>query len=166
MPTAFGLSFRTVDLLGIPLGVAVQVAVLPLVYWPLRAAWPDTFNDDKVQQRARDLWQHAHGAGLLLLILVVVIGAPVIEELVYRGLLQGAFERRAATASIASRLAAVGVVAVWFAVIHFQPVETPGLFVVGLAFGLATWFTRRLGMGVCAHMAFNATGLVMVAFAR
>ena len=59
-----------------PLGVAVQVAVLPLVYWPLRAAWPDTFNDDKVQQRARDLWQHAHGAGLLLLILVVVIGAP------------------------------------------------------------------------------------------
>jgi membrane protease YdiL (CAAX protease family) len=56
-------------------------------------------------------------------------------------------------------------VAVWFAIVHFQPVETPGLFLVGLILGACALRTRRLGMNVFAHMAFNATGLLVVAFA-
>jgi membrane protease YdiL (CAAX protease family) len=59
----------------------------------------------------------------------------------------------------------VCLVALWFAVVHFQPVETPGLFVVGLVLGSCALLTGRLGLGVVAHMAFNATGLVLVAFA-
>ena len=57
----------------------------------------------------------------------------------------------------------VVLVAAIFAIVHFQPVETPGLFVVGLVLGTCALRTRRLGMGVLAHMAFNATGLVLVA---
>ena len=54
------------------------------------------------------------------------------------------------------------IVAAWFAIIHFRPVEYPGLFVFGLVLGTCALRTRRLGMGVLTHMAFNATGLVLV----
>ena len=155
----FGLEFRWRDLLGIPIGVVTQLALLPALYWPLRRAWPGTFSQHKIEQRARDLTNHATGAGRVLLALVVVLGAPLVEELVYRGLLQGAFTRKW------NEWAGVVMVAVWFAIVHFQPVETPGLFLVGLILGVCALRTRRLGMNVFAHMAFNATGLLVVAFA-
>jgi hypothetical protein len=153
----FGYSFRPIDLIGLPLGVLTQLVLVPLLYWPLRTAWPSTFTRTHLEQRARDLWDHASGGGLVLLVLVVAVGAPLVEELVYRGLLQGAFTRRL------DDVLGVVLVAAIFAIVHFQPVETPGLFVVGLVLGTCALRTRRLGMGVLAHMAFNATGLVLVA---
>jgi len=155
----WGLSFKPVDLWGVPVGVITQLVIVPLLYWPLRAIWPDTFSTDKIQERAQDLYDSASGAGIALLVLVVVFGAPLVEELVYRGLLQGAFTRRF------HDWFGVAVVALWFAVIHFQPIETPGLFVVGMVLGACALLTGRLGMGIVAHVAFNATGLVLVAMA-
>ncbi len=81
----------------------------------------------------------------------------MVEELVYRGLLQGAVVRRINDA------VAVVVVAAFFALIHFRWVEFPGLFVFGLILGVCALRTGRLGMGIFAHMAFNATGLMLVA---
>ena len=157
--TDWGLSFRPVDLWGAPIGVLTQLVLVPLLYWPLHALWPDAFTTEKLQERAQDLYDSASGAGVALLVLVVVVGAPLVEELVYRGLLQGAFTRRL------HDWVGVTVVALWFAVIHFQPVETPGLFVVGMVLGSCALLTGRLGMGIVAHVAFNATGLVLVAMA-
>jgi membrane protease YdiL (CAAX protease family) len=37
------------------------------------------------------------------------------------------------------------------------------LFVFGLILGVCALRTRRLGMSILAHMAFNATGLLLVA---
>lgn len=155
----FGMSFRPIDLLGVPAGIVSQLLLLRAIYWPLQQAWPGTFDQHRIEKRARALYDHAHGAGLVLLVLVVAVGAPIVEELVYRGLLQGAFTRRI------REWAGVALVAAWFAIVHFQPVETPGLFVIGLVLGACALLTRRLGMGMLAHMAFNTTGLVMVAFA-
>ena len=152
----FGLTFRPSDALGIPIGIITQLVVVRLVYLPLEAIWPRTFTMDKIEQRARDTVDNA-GGGMVLIVLVVVIGAPLVEELVYRGLLQGAFTRRL------NEWIGVVVVALWFAVVHFQPVETPGLFAVGLVLGTCAVRARRLGLGVVAHMAFNATGLILVA---
>ena len=53
--------------------------------------------------------------------------------------------------------------AAFFPAIHFRPVEFPGLFVCGLILGTCALRTGRLGMGIAAHMAFNATGLLLVA---
>ena len=153
----FGLSFRPVDLIGVPLGVITQLVLVRLVYVPLEALWPDTFALDKIEERARTTYESANGGGLLLLILVVVVGAPLVEELIYRGLLQGAFTRRL------NDWVGVVVVAAWFAIVHFQPIEIPGLFVVGLVLGVCVVRTRRLGLGVVTHLAFNATGLILVA---
>ena len=152
----YGLSFSRRDLWGVPIGIGTQVVLLPLVYLPLRAWWPATFGQDDVEQRARDLAGNAHGLRVVLLAIAVVGGAPIVEELVYRGLLQGSFVRRL------GRWPGTVIVAVWFAAVHFQPIELPGLTVIGLVLGACALLTGRLGMGVVAHLAFNLTGLLLV----
>lgn len=153
----FNLRFQPIDLVGIAVGVLSQLVLLRLLYWPLEQWWPNTFGRDRVEQSARDLSDAAHGGWYVLLVFVVVIGAPIVEELMYRGLLQGAFTRRL------DDVVGVVLVAAWFALIHFRPVEYPGLFVFGLVLGVCALRTRRLGMSVLTHMAFNATGLILVA---
>lgn len=153
----FGLSFRAADLWGVPIGAVTQLVALRVVYLPLQGIWPHAFSTDRLEQRARDLYDHASGGGVLLLVLAVVVGAPIVEELVYRGLLQGSV-----TSGRRKWWGVVGIAAL-FALIHFQPVEIPGLFTIGLVLGACALLTRRLGLGVVTHMAFNATGLLMVA---
>jgi len=152
----YGVAFRPVDLLGIPAGVVLQLAVIPLVYWPLRQVWPDAFDPEEVEERARDLVDRADGPWIWVLAVVLIVGAPVVEELVYRGLLQR---------SLATRLGRGGAlvaVSLLFALIHFSPVEIPGLFLAGLVFGAGVALTGRIGPGLVAHAAFNATGLAAV----
>lgn len=153
----FGLRWRLVDLVGVPLGVVTQLVVVPAVYVPLARWWPATFDTERVERRARDLWESASGAGVLALIVVVVLGAPLVEELVYRGLLQRSLVRRAGA------FVGVTLATVWFALVHVQPVEYPGLLIAGAAFGVPAVLTDRLGASVMAHVAFNAAGLAVVA---
>ena len=153
----YRLRVKPLDLIGVPVGVLSQLVVVRLVYWPVQHGWPNTFNRSRVERNARDLYEQAHGGWLVALVAVVVVGAPVVEELVYRGLLQGALTRRLNDA------VAVVVVAAFFALIHFRWVEFPGLFAFGLILGVCALRTGRLGMGIVAHMAFNATGLLLVA---
>jgi membrane protease YdiL (CAAX protease family) len=152
----YALEADLTDLVGIPVGVLTQLVVVPVVYVPLRGLWPDTFTNDRLEETARDLVDRADGASLVLLALVDEVGAPVEEELVNRGMLQGSFATR-----ISEPLALLAA-AVWFAVIHFRPVEYPGLFVAGLVFGACLLVTGRLGTAIVAHAAFNATGLLAV----
>jgi membrane protease YdiL (CAAX protease family) len=153
----YGLRFRLIDLIGVPIGVLSQLVLVRLVYWPLERGWPDTFSRSRVERNARDLYDQAHGGWLFGLVAIVVLGAPFVEELMYRGLLQGALRRRLKDA------VAVVVVAAFFALIHLRWVELPGLFIFGLVLGVCAMRTGRLGMSIAAHMAFNATGLLLVA---
>jgi hypothetical protein len=152
----YASTFRPVDLVGIPLGVATQLAFVPLLYVPLREWWPDTFSDEKIEERAQDLANRAGGWLTVLLVVVVVVGAPLVEEFVYRGLLQR---------SVSSAIGAGGGLvstSLWFALVHFSPVEYPGLFLAGLVFGACVVLTGRIGPAIVTHAAFNATGLVVV----
>lgn len=153
----YGLRFTRMDLLGLPIGALSQLVLLRIVYWPLQGIWPDTFSSPKLEEKAQTLYDSAHGGWMVALVLMVVIGAPLVEEVLYRGLLQGAFVRRFQDAI------AVVIVAAWFAIIHFVPVEYPGLFAFGLVLGACALFTRRLGLSIVTHVAFNATGLIWVA---
>ncbi|MEM1333333.1 MAG: CPBP family intramembrane glutamic endopeptidase [Actinomycetota bacterium] len=151
-----GLRATPIDLVGIPIGVAAQFLLVPAVYLPLRAIWSDTFSTDRLEENARDLVDRADGSLLALLVLLVVIGAPFVEELLYRGLLQ-----RPALDHFPRWPVVIGVAAV-FALIHFRPVEYPGLFAAGLVFGVCAARTGRLGMAVAAHVGFNVAGLALV----
>ena len=118
-----------------------QLVVVRLVYWPLERGWPQTFSRSRVERNARDLYDQAHGGWLVGLVAVVVIGAPFVEELMYRGLLQGAAVRRLNDA------VAVVAVAAFFAAIHFRWVEFPGLFVFGLILGVLRAAHSPVGHG-------------------
>lgn len=152
----FGLAVRGRDLLAVPLGIAGQFLIVPALYVPLRAQWPDVFDPARISERAEELVAGATGVEIVLLVAVVVLGAPVVEELVYRGLLQ-----RSAV-EVLGRGVALVAASLLFAVIHFSPVEYPGLFVAGLLFGGCVTATGRLGPAVLAHAAFNAAGLYTV----
>ena len=151
------LSFRRIDLWGAPIGVASQLLLVGLVTWPFRLAFPEKFAPEVVEKRAKDLFDNATGGWLLVLILVVVFGAPIVEELVYRGLIQSSLSGRF------SRVGAMLITAAWFAGVHLRLVELPGLFAFALVLGFCFYRTNRLGMSIIAHVAFNATGLLLVA---
>lgn len=152
----YRVAFAPADLAALPLGVATQLLVVPLVYLPLRQLWPGTFDPERLSETAGNLVDRA-GGGLTLvaLFLAVCLVAPVVEELVYRGLLQGGLMR--GIGRTGGWLAASAL----FALIHFRPVEYPGLFAAGLVFGACLAFTGRLAPAVLCHLAFNVTGLLL-----
>jgi membrane protease YdiL (CAAX protease family) len=121
----------------------------------LQRIWPETFSVDKIEQPARDLWDRAHGGWLVVLVVVVTLGAPIIEELVYRGLILQALQSRL------NDWLALLISAIWFALIHLQPVQFFGLFAFALVLGICFQRTGRLGMSVMAHIGFNAAGLLL-----
>jgi membrane protease YdiL (CAAX protease family) len=152
----YRIRFAPRDAWGIPLGIASQFVLVTIVTYPLTKLFPDSFSVEEVEKRARDLADSAPGAWMILLFAIVVLGAPVIEEIVYRGMLQQGLER-----SIDQRGALV-LTAVIFAAIHMQPIEFPGLFAFALVLGWTYQRTKRLGLAIVTHMAFNASGLVAV----
>lgn len=152
----FGIRFLPIDLIGLGVGVLAQLVVIRVVYLPLEAMWPGTFADDELQRNAEGLVERASGLTTVVLFALVALGAPLVEEMFYRGLLQ-----RSLLARFNDVLVVVGVAAV-FAVIHFRPIEYPGLFVFGLIVGTAAMLTGRLGMSILTHIGFNLTGLLLV----
>jgi membrane protease YdiL (CAAX protease family) len=153
----FGWSFAVRDLWGIPLGLASQFILVNLVMLPLRLLFPDRFSAEDVERRARELSELATGWWFVVLVALVVFGAPIIEELVYRGMIQGGLSPRLG----ASR--ALVLAAVWFTMVHLHPVEFPGLFAFALVLGWCYMKTRTLGLAIVTHIAFNAAGLSVVA---
>ncbi|MGD9705272.1 MAG: lysostaphin resistance A-like protein [Acidimicrobiia bacterium] len=154
--TDYGLRFRWIDLAGVPLGVLTQLVLLELVYWPLRSWFPDQFDKDAVEEPARNLFDRLNGGWLVLLVVIVVVGAPVIEELLYRGLIF-----RTLDGLIAPQLAVLGS-AIWFAAAHFQMIQFAGLVVIGIVLALCAQRTGRLGMSILAHAGFNATTVLVL----
>ena len=126
-----------------------QAVLVPAIYWVLQVSPED------VSSQARTLTDRAGSdAEVILLVLMVVVGAPIIEELFFRGLLMRSIQARwnDGLALVASSL--------FFASVHFQPLQIPGLFTFGLIAGTCAQRTGRLGMSIFAHAAFNGTAVV------
>lgn len=147
----FGLSMRWFGApVGLVVGLLTQIAVVPLVYLPI--FW--VIGERDVSADARALADRAESpAGVVLLVLVVAIGAPVVEELFFRGLLLRGAERRWGTGW------AVAVSSLIFGAVHLQPLQFPALVVVGVVFALLAVRTGRLGPAIWAHVGFNAVAV-------
>ncbi len=85
----------------------------------------------------------------------IAIAAPLVEELLFRGLLQNALARRMPIwgAIILSSLI--------FAAVHLQPYAIPGLMSLSIAFGYLYHRTGSLRMNILLHMANNAFALML-----
>ena len=96
----------------------------------------------------------------LCVALVVVVLAPLCEEIVYRGLLWGAVERYPVP-----RWVPFVVTTLLFALAHFEFTRTPLLFVVALPIAFARMHTGRLPASVVAHQVNNLLPGVVLALA-
>jgi membrane protease YdiL (CAAX protease family) len=133
---------------GLLLGAATQLFLVPLLYAPILRL-TDRSTDD-VASEARELTDKATGIGVALLILVVVLLAPVVEEIFFRGLLLRSLENRLGSGwALASS-------SVLFGLTHFQLLQLPALIMFGLVAGWLAQRYDRLGPAIFAHIAFNA----------
>ena len=144
------MRLKAVDVpLGVVCGLAAQWVLVPLVSLPV--LWLSGKDFDELAEPARELGDKATTpGGVVLLIVLVVIGAPIAEELFFRGLLLRALEKRFDTT------VAVIVSSVVFGITHFQALQFPALTAAGVVFALLVVRTDRLGPAIVAHMAFNA----------
>ena len=100
---------------------------------------------------------------VISILLTAVIAAPVVEELVFRGvMLRGLGSRMPAAV-------AVGVQAVVFGLAHFDPVRGRGniglvlvLASVGIVLGGAAYLLSRIGPTVIAHAILNGVVMIVV----
>jgi membrane protease YdiL (CAAX protease family) len=149
----FGLAMRWRDLpLGLAAGFATQLVLVVLiaVLYPLVG-----INPEQVGTSAEELTSSATDAvGVVLLVAIVAVAAPLFEELFYRGLWLRAVERRWGTgwAVVTSSLV--------FGLIHLQIYDLPALIGFGLVAAVLTVRCGRLGPAIWAHVAFNLTAVV------
>ena len=155
----FGLNIGWGDvgwgvLMSIAARMAVSVAVLPIALVARRLAGAN----DTVFRSFRP-----EAASFVVAAVLAVVGAPVVEELFFRGVVQGAFLDRLGTGG------AVAVQAVLFGLAHFNPIYgltnitvVVAVAAAGVIFGI-TVRLRRLGSSVFAHAFFNLVAILAVA---
>lgn len=121
------------------------------------------FDHANLGHEAQQLSGHGLGVGFVVFALCAGIGAPIAEELFFRGLVQPALQRRI------GGIAGLAVTAVVFGLVHLgaNPIEAiPPLIFFGFIVGTMAWRTGRLGPGIVAHITFNGITVVVLALSR
>jgi len=109
----------------------------------------------KISSSAGDLAKEQHGVVLVLFALFALIGAPLVEEIAFRGMLFGALTKSHFTPFVASLISS-GV----FALFHFEPKRFLVLFVIGTVLGEARRRSGSTLTSVVAHMVNNSPAVV------
>lgn len=136
--------------------IAVAIAVIPFLPFQRLVGG----NDEVFRVFRTDT------ASFVVVALLAVVGAPIVEELFFRGVLQGAFLDRMGT------VGAVALSSVLFGLAHFNPIlglanvtVIAAVTAAGVVFGI-TVRLRRLGSSVFAHAFFNMVAVGVAAAAR
>jgi uncharacterized protein len=153
-----GLRFRWSDAGWGPIiwiaAFVVQIGIAALV---IAFDIPITSNTERVSDIDADR------AYVIALGITAVIAAPIVEEMVFRGIVMRGLRARLGA------FATVTVQAVFFGAAHFDPVRGTGniglvmvLSAVGGALGLGAYLLRRIGPTILAHAIFNGVVLIIV----
>jgi membrane protease YdiL (CAAX protease family) len=111
----------------------------------------------------RQLTEAGPTTGAIATVVAVIVLPAVVEETLYRGLLQESF-RRARLFSSGAPWQSIVLASLVFTVMHLGAVDPHGLvglFVLSLGFGWAYARTGRLTASITMHMAFNAGNIVL-----
>lgn len=158
--SGLGLSWRDAGwgVLGFLAAYPIVAAVsqgATAVYALMKGTPPDTMAHSGLQamiENSSDPWSWA-------LMACAVVGAPIVEELVFRVFLQSALLRLTKSPWLA-----VGLTSVAFTSIHWSVMPWYGLvtiFALAVGMGLAYERTRRLGVPIVMHVAFNALNVAL-----
>jgi membrane protease YdiL (CAAX protease family) len=117
--------------------------------------------------RLTEGYEHVSTVTFVIFSISAVVGAPVLEELAFRGLLQ-----RSLASAVGQRWAIV-LQAAAFGVYHYIPeigsLNAPyvtGLAAAGVVLGWLARRARRLGPSVATHVLMNGLAVVVLAFRR
>jgi membrane protease YdiL (CAAX protease family) len=140
-----------------------------LVIWPVVAAagavtaWLLGAPDEIAHQTLRELSVGPLDRPHIMLVVLAVLAAPVLEEVMYRGLLQEALIQLGL-----KRWPAIALTSVAFAAAHVGAADhhvLPALFVLSLALGWAYEKTGRLWAPILMHALFNAGNFALARMA-
>jgi len=155
----YGLTIDVRHWWGIPAGFGLQIAVVLVTAPLLRLLYPDGAPQQSVASITEGTTTVVEG---IVIILMVGVAAPVVEEILFRGMLLSRLLRSMRTGS------AIVVQAAVFAGIHLLDPSAiaalPGLFLIGVALGFAAIRSRNLSLPILLHAGVNLTAAVLLIF--
>jgi membrane protease YdiL (CAAX protease family) len=136
------------------LGFVAGVASLALASV---VAWIVTQFTGPLSSTAGDVGLNQTGIVLILFVLMAMFGAPIVEEIAFRGLLYGSLTK----AHVNERLVVV-ITALVFALFHFEPKRFVILFVIGLILGEVRRRTGSTSAAIVAHIVNNTPAALFI----
>ena len=151
LPAGF-FKVRWPDLKFLPLGVLLQ-ALVGALYYP--------FHVESTGDPVKQIVGHNPAYGMLVIMFFVGIGAPFIEELLFRGVI---LQSMTAVVSPRVRALAAGVVpalltGIIFGAAHGELVQLAGLALVGTILAVIVQRQRRIAPAIFTHAGFNLIAL-------
>ncbi len=135
--------------LGVALTAFVSASAMMGVFETLAPAdWVSMFDETKVLSSVSGRWNAVLFAG-------VIVGAPLAEELVFRGCLLPMLAERMRLGS------ALVIQAALFSLIHGDPIGFLPRFMLGVAFGLLWIYSGSLWAGIFAHALNNGVSAMV-----
>ena len=101
--------------------------------------------------------RNASSEGLVLVLFAAAVLPALVEELMFRGLVTRAFEKR-------SHAEMVLVPSLMFGLFHLEPTQIAGTVVLGVAFALARLYSGSLVPSIIAHAVYNSMVILDVRF--
>jgi uncharacterized protein len=151
----FGLVVRLRDAKALVVGATLEI-VLTLALLPILQLDPDAQN----QQLLSDLRDHRDAFTIGLFVMGAVVLAPIVEELLFRGVLLRALLRKMAPAT------AIFVSAVIFALVHYVGDPNtlpflPALTALGAVLAVVALRSGNLSTSIFIHAGFNLTTTIL-----
>jgi len=140
---------------GMGLQIAIAFATAPIIIW----FWPD----GPPSQGVADIAESTETLPEQLLVLAVVaVAAPLIEEIIFRGMLLSILRRSL------SRWPAILISAAIFSAIHLLDPNAiaviPGLFLLGIALGWVALRRGNLSLAIAMHSGINLLAAVTLLY--
>ncbi|MEA2024391.1 MAG: CPBP family intramembrane glutamic endopeptidase [Actinomycetota bacterium] len=155
----YGLTIEIGHWWGIPAGFGLQIAVVILTAPLLRMLFPEGAPQQGVAEITEGTTTVLEGT---MIVLMVGVAAPVVEEILFRGMLLSRLLRSM------SSIWAVVVQALVFSGIHLLDPNAiaalPGLFAIGVVLGFAALRSRNLSLPILIHAGVNLTAAVLLIF--
>lgn len=96
-------------------------------------------------------------AAMFVFAVAIMVGAPIVEEIAFRGLLFNALRKKGLGVILTILISAAV-----FAAFHFEPIRFFILLPIGILYGWLRWKTGALGAPIVAHMVNNGPAAVVL----
>lgn len=145
-------ALRATDVVYVVVGVGCQFLV-DLAYAP--------FHFKGLEKPVNHLFASSHGATFALVAVMTTVGAPIVEEMFFRGVLFRALDDGLSRIfAHAGSIAATVLSACLFALAHGEPLQFVGLAFLGVVLAVLVKRTGRLTPSIITHVSFNAVAMI------